>query len=876
MSQIPELSHVTSTNTAKRKRRVYQACEPCRIRKAKCDRGSDDDPSPLPCARCRRESIQSHCIIAERRTRRFKLDELASRQTELVSTNTVSTSTAGTSTITSTVNVSPTEQGLQRSATEYERHGSSNSPALSYVSINRGQLTSPQSVHSRDELYLEAHDFGPENSHESTSGEGSSSRLNSQRNLTDNVIQTLVTKPNDALTLLFEAAGREEPSALNSRQPSPDRNLGDAVHTGATSGREFANNGPSPANAYATPHSARIPMIDSLPKPSSAVVELWKRSRFVRQGWLLASQAILYIDLFFLNLSPLSPIISNYYADHKNHHALIHSEPMLCVTILTISSRYHILQGDGGILRSDDIHRKFWLHWKKLYTRVLYGQEAKSKVIIRTVGTIESLLLMTEWHARALHFPLDLDGSDDEIPDEIDDEPDRMDSNSRDCRKSTAEIEGAARRSDKMSWMLLGSALTLAHELGISDQRLQDRDLASKDFSSPNGREQAEFIELRRSRPRRLLYIYINQLASRLGWSSMIPRIISDSAEPSLGGEADRQWYNVTSRWISLTRLMKTASDMLFSPVTMKQLLRTGNYVTSLEHFGHLLQDWNKEYDTLRADKRLLDILSIEFQFTRAYINSLAVQAVVDRAFQAAAPQYGPTDFVMTCVFERHSVDWTFIQEVVDGSRRALKKVLELNENGHLRYCPVRIFSRITSASILLLKATGLGARVEEAQLSLELLSQLVDALRFDPVDELHLANRYASLLETHLKAFRRRFFRVGRSRDSGNQEQSLVDRITSTGEVRSHSGPVNLAYPNVGTSANIDTNVSQIPGDRNVGVAVDGFEGGLDMSFWGQGNGFDLSDDWMCLPLDAFEPSGNDFTTALGAGGLDFFYMGT
>lgn len=141
--------------------------------------------------------------------------------------------------------------------------------------------------------------------------------------------------------------------------------------------------------------------------------------------------------------------------------------------------------------------------------------------------------------------------------------------------------------------------MTLAHELGVSDQRLQDRDLSSRTFANAKDKQQAEFIELRRSRPRRLLYVYINQLASRLGWSSMIPRIISDSGEPSLGGEADRQWYNVMSRWISLTRLMKTASDMLFSPVTSKQLLRTGNYVTSLEHFGHLLQDWHKEYDTL-------------------------------------------------------------------------------------------------------------------------------------------------------------------------------------------------------------------------------------------------------------------------------------
>ena len=149
--------------------------------------------------------------------------------------------------------------------------------------------------------------------------------------------------------------------------------------------------------------------------------------------------------------------------------------------------------------------------------------------------------------------------------------------------------------------MLLGSALTLAHELGVSEQRLLNRDVSSQPYNTDDERRYAEFLELRRSRPRRLLYIYINQLASRLGWSSMIPRIISDSAEQTFGSETEKQWYNVMSKWISLTRLMKTANDMLFSSVTAKELIRSGNYVTSLEHFGQLLQDWDAEHLSVKG-----------------------------------------------------------------------------------------------------------------------------------------------------------------------------------------------------------------------------------------------------------------------------------
>ena len=425
------------------------------------------------------------------------------------------------------------------------------------------------------------------------------------------------------------------------------------------------------------------------------------------------------------------------------------------------------------------------------------------------------------------------------------------------------------------SRMLLGSALSLAHELGVSDQRLQNRDLSSQTFETEKQKEDAEFVELRQTRPRRLLYIYVNQLASRLGWTSMIPRIISDSAEQMFGSEAERQWHNVMSRWISLTRLMKTASDMLYSPVTTKQLLRSGNYVTSLEHFGHLLQDWLTEYEDLVgrsrshehaikyradssiADKRLLDMLFIEYQFTRTYINALAVQAVVERAFKTPNQE----GYLMTYVFERHSVDWEFIQEVVDGSRKILEKVISLNDEALLRFCPVRILSRIISASILLLKATGLGTRSQQAQLSLELLEKLIVALRSDPVDELHLANRYASLLETHVKAFRKRFLRVGRSRtaeNSGSENENDVQQQQG-GAHFEHSDNMNTV-PNFGQMMQ-----SQM---------LDDFGGG-DMAMWSDGMGLEtFGDDWMCLPLDAFDTGIMDFGGGLGAGGLDFFSL--
>jgi hypothetical protein len=280
-------------------------------------------------------------------------------------------------------------------------------------------------------------------------------------------------------------------------------------------------------------------------------------------------------------------------------------------------------------------------------------------------------------------------------------------------------------------------------------------------------------------------------------------------------------------------------------------------------------------------------MLFIEYQFTRTYINSLAVQAVVDRALKIHNPHSGPKEFRMTFVFENHSVDFPFIQDVVDGSRQILKAVLALNEEGVLKFCPVRIFSRIISASILLLKvshstmpnflvfqeswnaqadtvqqATGLGARSEEAQISLELIDKLIHALRSEPVDELHLANSYASLLETHVKAFRK-ILRVSRSRDNST-------RITSEnyGISNPQDGVQATQYPLQNSGANFNQMMAE------TAEPFSGNEVGNDLGLWAgaDGMGYGNFDDWMCLPLDAFDPGIMEFNSSLGASGLDFF----
>jgi len=136
-------------------------------------------------------------------------------------------------------------------------------------------------------------------------------------------------------------------------------------------------------------------------------------------------------------------------------------------------------------------------------------------------------------------------------------------------------------------------------------------------------------------------------------------------------------------------------------------------------------------------------------------MNSLGIQGVVERALVDSnlgiALEYGqPIDM--------GDMDYEFIQEVISGSCQILEKVTDMAESGALRFAPFRFYIRVTSSSVFLLKALGLGVRNTELQASLNILERSIQALKSCTLDDMHLAPRYATLLEVHVTRLRRHF----------------------------------------------------------------------------------------------------------------------
>ena len=423
---------------------------------------------------------------------------------------------------------------------------------------------------------------------------------------------------------------------------------------------------------------------------------------------------------------------------------------------------------------------------------------------LRTLGTIESLMILTEWHPRALHFP-PADVTDELLLPGDRDDPNNLDGGTRPSggvggKRIDSWLEPAW-RSDRMCWMLLSTAMGLAYELGVFDEI--EELLAAGGITRPEYEE--ETYRLRAYRIKRLLLIYLTQLAGRLGWTSMVPESLrkkdpaASRKRPNSSVEGQTPGTNLSSVsnafnyipdlelddqiihcWAGISNAMHTGNEKLFrSRQHTTDIIQSGKYTELLKDFQPILRDWLKEFERFKLPTFIRHILSIEYEYVRIYINSLSLQAVVERcttnAGNSAAHVSGPGGVPMQQLSPQTqsyygklplgrlggvtAVDQAYVKEVVEGSRNLLKTVVDgLLPGGYLKHAPVRTYFRIISGAMFLLKTFALGAPKADVEISITLMDRTVSALRNCVVDDVHLGTRFADLLESLTSRLRNRF----------------------------------------------------------------------------------------------------------------------
>lgn len=523
------------------------------------------------------------------------------------------------------------------------------------------------------------------------------------------------------------------------------------------------------------------------------------------------------------------------------------------MTLLTIASRYRQMAGAGGHCRSHAIHEQLWNYLRGMIERCLWGQEAfgggfcgsggsavglsmveetnssstapwrgMRKGSLRTLGTIESLMILTEWHPRALHFPPaeatdELMLPDFENPTNFaSDDPTRNVGPGIGGKRIESWLEPAW-RSDRMCWMLLSTAMGLGYELGVFD----DIDDMLKDESVTRPEYMDEVYRSRAYRIKRLLLIYTSQLAGRLNWTSMAPEHLR-KADPAVsrrrphtneentpGTALSSAFSNafvyvpdlelddqIIHCWAGISNAMYLGNERLFkSPKHTTEIIQTGRYVALLHEFTPLLDDWYKEFERFRLPPFLRYILTIEYEYVRIYVNSLSLQAVVERCTNNAGntatgngglasngTQLSPQTLITFGKLPLGQLggftvnDQESVREVVEGSRNLLRTVVEgLLPGGYLKHAPVRTYFRIISGAMFLLKTFALGAPRSDVKMSIDLMDATVEALRNCVVDDVHLGIRFADLLESLTSRLRNRFIQAPTMQQASGKGQSPI-----------------------------------------------------------------------------------------------------
>jgi hypothetical protein len=787
---------------------VRSACIPCRKRKVRCDLGSVDNPRDPPCVRCRREAKE--CYFSA--TRRKK-----------------------------------------KNAGDNGSFGEADQEAYD-IKNGRKRLRASQSVEVDNDVFDEADIYDEPRTPGGSIGRSKPLRrpqpqkprdYSTEEHQTANETTAMLQKQevhggHDALKVLYEATQHVHNRSISASQLprptfSPSSSLPPATspivdRMQPKGGNMQQDDEARPSNGTNTsPNSvyATLKTKDDYEAYNSAL-KAWSRFRFVRAGWFTAVEGIDYVVYFYKYLSPLTPVCLPDFKRLDAHEKMLTEEPMLTVTILLIASRHMRIDGPGATSRPYFIHEKLTKYIFGMVNRLVWGQEQfgggfcgagavhitdgavpaadvnpLTRKGLRTLGTIESLVLLTEWHPRAMHFPPDEADEELMVPDHPVATPnvfDPADHKGIGGQRMDAWLEPCW-RSDRLCWMLLGIAMSLAFEIGVFDESDWERH-AHQMNGEPLSATDLRVYDKRRGNVRDIMLIYVTQTSGRLGVTSMLPATYSKPEDsptirkPLAQHESIRD--TVLYFWLGMAHLIREGNQKIFAnKAYTRDLIKNGNYKAALDQLQVPLLQWREEFDKASGiPTHMRHILQIEYEYCRVYVNALALQAVAERCANEPPVQIleGPLDVAKTGSVVRNdaaAIEPQTLAKWLGGDRKyflavreAATNLLKIVVNGlypgeYLKHAPVRTYFRIICVAIMLLKSFSLGATESDVADSFILMDKTVEALKTCIVDDVHVASRFAELLNKLTESLKPRLIRISADGRSAGRSRGVSNHNT-------------------------------------------------------------------------------------------------
>lgn len=536
-----------------------------------------------------------------------------------------------------------------------------------------------------------------------------------------------------------------------------------------------------------------MPLLEDLqsvrPRPSSKLGDI----EYIGINSILTeSAARKFVNLFFSTMHPFFPHIPPDLMDPD----ILAGYPILLCAILTISSRYHSfeeLEGDASFVEDNqgesvpknvEVHERLWVYCQRLISQTVWAEAST-----RSIGTVFAFLLFTEWNPRAIHWRWSDYANSDESSKPI----------SLDVSEEGVAGLGAMRRSARMGWMLIGSAVRLAQDMGfmenssriflachvsetfaamnVSKRSMLSNSLSEIDLESDDEEEdhlknahkskrksknkEADEIDLvlrgdeetlRLKTGTRLKFSRIQKAKIELLQIMSICYETLYGSQPKLDGLDKRENLAVLNILSPLLKnWFKTYSDML-NPTSGSHfsLSHNQNHSSMMKPQSKYIRDIGKQLD--------IESLIFDYHYARLYVYSLALTDYSKT--QSQPPTKKRSHHLRLDELTKSS---KYVELAFNASKEMLACTQRLHKIKMLKYMPVRWVTRIVRAAAFVVKCyltltatQGATGNVNSSIMSLtiipldeiiSIIQKVAITLREASPDELHLCTRYSTIL---------------------------------------------------------------------------------------------------------------------------------
>lgn len=532
-------------------------------------------------------------------------------------------------------------------------------------------------------------------------------------------------------------------------------------------------------------------------------------------GILTEFEAEKLINLFFSTMHPYFPHIPKF----LHSPTVLANYPILLCSILTISSRYHPFDDDnnnntkedknsrrpitgsstGPVRRNIEVHDRLWLYVQRLISQTVWAEAST-----RSIGTVFAFLLFTEWNPRAIHWRWSDYANKAEESNENDNlKPTTNTNNNTTTNATQNNIDalknespnkfaglGAMRRSHRMAWMLIGSAVRLAQDMGFME-------ISAKTFLGTHIAEINSVMNIsRRSMLANSLSevdldeddITVEDMEQLEAKDDDDNKILTMNEEQikRLSQEYILKFTKSQKATIELLQIMSLGHESLYGYKAQLGQLSHQQTLSVLNILSPLLNNWGKKYKEflipsnnngrlakltpslpqywLKPDCKIVQEIQetieretfiIEYNYVKLYIYSLALNTASSSNINNKSNSQ-PTKENKRIKLDELSKSAKYIEQAFLAANETLNAAHRIHRFKMLRFMPVRLLTRFIRAAAFIVQCHLTMTAQENISLSVSRITiddiiksthRAAMTLRECSPDELHLLSRYSTIL---------------------------------------------------------------------------------------------------------------------------------